>query len=398
MRYSFGFLCVCALGVVQLIACNGATGTGGGGGAGGTGGSEGRYAQENMWLCRPGIANDQCALADLSTTEIRADGTSGISDGPTMNQNATFDCFVVYETVDFSMDPGNATDPSPTDGAILEALCRNGARFRGTCRMYAPLYRQMTLGTYFGDDAWEETPYFQTAYEDIAEAFDYYMREHNQGRDMVLIGHSQGAHVLARLIEDEFESDETLRGRLISALLIGAGERVYVPEGELVGGNFKFIPLCSSARETGCVIAFDSLALPTGNASNPAATKELPSGNVRACVNPASFDDTQATLAAAMFSQTSVWSPEGGLPSELTTEWVSYPRVYSAQCATFSWIGVANDEAAPFTPFELQQYQTQTLDSQVGQALPGGAGLHWSNFSLAGADLIRILETQAATR
>ena len=79
---------------------------------------------------------------------------------------------LVYETVDFNLSPGNTVDPSPTDGAVLEALGRNGARFRGTCRIFAPLYRQMTLGTYYEDDAWEASPFFETAYEDIADAFE----------------------------------------------------------------------------------------------------------------------------------------------------------------------------------------------------------------------------------
>ncbi len=375
-------MCVCALGVVPLVGC------------GDQSVDESAYAQEDLWLCRPGIANDQCALADLSTTEIQADGTLVISDGPAVNPDALFDCFVVYETVDFSLEPGNAADSSPTDAAILEALYRNGARFRETCRMYAPLYRQMTLGTYYAG-AWEETPHFQTAYEDIVEAFDYYMREHNQGRDMVLIGHSQGAHILARLMEDRFESDEALRGQLISALLIGAGVRVHVPEGELVGGNFKVIPLCSSASDTGCVIAFDSLALIAANASNVAAAKQLAPSDTRACVNPASFDDRQATLAAAMFSRSSVWWPqqlgEENLPSEVTTEWVSYPSVFDAQCdnSNLLRIGVANENAAPFTPLELQRdHEVQFF----------WAGLHFANFSLTSADLIRIVETQAATR
>ena len=372
--------CVAGLLVFPIVGCSDLdSGSGGGtGGSGGTAGDESAYAQENLWLCRPGIANDQCALADLSTTAIRADGTSVISDGPAMNPTASFDCFVVYPTVDNSMEAGNASDPSPTDPAILEALYRNGAHFRGTCRMFAPLYRQMTLGTYFEfpGDAYEETPYFQTAYEDIAEAFDYYMRKHNQGRDMVLIGHSQGSDVLARLMVDRFENDEALRGQLISALLIGG--QVQVPEGELVGGKFKVIPLCSSASETGCIIAFDSRTVVWASAE--------PGETVPACVNPASFDDTPATLDALMISQTSFPSV---FPSEVSTEWVSYAGVFNARCDDSGWmlIDVA-DDAAPFTPEEFQLANVQV----------GGWFLHQADFPLTTADLIRILETQAATR
>jgi hypothetical protein len=383
-------VCVFATVALPIAGCgDGSTaagGAGGTGGEGGVGGSGGRYAQENLWLCRPGIANDQCALADLSTTEIRADGTSVISDGPTMNPDASFDCFVVYPTVNNSMEAGNTADPSPTDGTILEALYRNGARFRGTCRMYAPLYRQMTLGTYFEfPGAWRESPPFQMAYADILEAFDYYMRNHNQGRDLVLIGHSQGSHVLERLMGERFETDEALLGQLISALLIGGD--VEVPEGELVGGTFSTIPLCSSGNETGCIVAFVSLADPNTNVSEVTAAKEVvPSGNLPACVNPASFSDTTATLGALLLSRTSFGEI---FPSGLTTEWVSYPNVYSAKCGSRRMlIGLADEDAAPFTPLEFQAANREA----------GGWELHQADFPLTTADLIRILETQAATR
>ncbi len=392
MRYSFELVFVCAAAVV--VGCS-STGNGGNGGAGGI---ESRYADEALWLCRPGIAKDQCALADLSTTEIRADGSSSVSDGPAMNPDAPFDCFVVYETVDFSLEPGNVSDPSPTDEAILEALFRNGGRLRGTCRMYAPLYRQMTIGTYYGDEPWDETPYLAIAYEDIAEAFDYYMSEHNQGRDIVLIGHSQGAHLLAQLIEDEFESDDALRAKLISALLIGPGERVYVPNGELVGGNFKVIPLCSSSSDTGCVIAFDSLPFAGATGSNALARKQLPSGHERACVNPASFGHERVTLGATMFARSSVWAPQALEEENVTTEWVSYPTAFNALCAGFLWIGVADDSIAPFTPTELQDEHRQTRDTLVEEELSGSPGLHWANFSFNALDLVRVVETQAATR
>ncbi|MFW2388000.1 MAG: DUF3089 domain-containing protein [Polyangiales bacterium] len=384
MRSAFASIFV--LVAVPLLGCSDGTGSG-----------ESRYADETLWLCRPGIAGDQCALADLSMTEIHANGTTVVSDGPASDPDASIDCFVVYETVDFNLSPGNTIDPSPTDGAVLEALGRNGARFRGTCRIYAPLYRQMTLGTYYEDDAWEASPFFETAYEDISDAFDYYMRNHNRGRDLVLIGHSQGAHVLTRLLEERFESDEALRGQLISALLIGAGGRVHVPRGELLGGNFEVIPLCSSAAETGCVIAFDSLAFRTPSALNGTAPKELPNGNEAACVNPASFGQGRAPLAIAAFARSSAWSPKQVADENVSTGWVSYPLAFNALCAGFLWIGVES-ENAPFTPFELQEYQTQALEARLGQPPLEGAGLHWSNFSLTNADLIRIVETQAATR
>ena len=42
MRYVFGVLCICALGVMPLVGCSETAGTGGTGGDGGAGGSAGR--------------------------------------------------------------------------------------------------------------------------------------------------------------------------------------------------------------------------------------------------------------------------------------------------------------------------------------------------------------------
>jgi len=188
-------------------------------------------------------------------TEIREDGTSVVSE-VVESPDAEVDCFYVYHTVNHSPEPGNIESLFPHPEEVIGALFRNGAHYRGVCRMFAPLYHQMSWSTYamFWPD-WEDTEFFQRAYDDIADAFDYYMRNHNEGRSFVLIGHSQGSHILAKMLEDRFDDDEALRRQLVSALLLGPVNRVQVLEGELTGGSFANIPLCTSAGETGCVIA-----------------------------------------------------------------------------------------------------------------------------------------------
>lgn len=86
------------------------------------------------------------------------------------------------------------------------------------------------------------------------------MRHDNKGRDFLLLGSSQGSHMLTRLLEDKFDDDEALREQLLSALLQGPTNRMQVLEGAVVSGSLANIPLCTSANETGCVIAFDTNA------------------------------------------------------------------------------------------------------------------------------------------
>ena len=96
-------------------------------------------ALDASWLCRPG-RQDACSV-DLTTTIVQADG-SFTREEWTGDPNAPIDCFYVYPTV--------STDPTPlsdmiADPAELNVIRQQFARFGSVCRLYAPLYRQVTL-------------------------------------------------------------------------------------------------------------------------------------------------------------------------------------------------------------------------------------------------------------
>ena len=73
---------------------------------------------------------------------------------------------------------------------------------------------------------------------------------------MVLIGHSQGTGMLTRLVKEEIDPNRAQRRRLVFALLIGGD--VTVRKGRDRGGDFKHVRACRSARQSGCVIAYNS--------------------------------------------------------------------------------------------------------------------------------------------
>jgi Protein of unknown function (DUF3089) len=69
----------------------------------------------------------------------------------------------------------------------------------------------------------------------------------------VLVGHSQGAGLLNRLIAEEIDDEPLLRDRLVSAYLLGS--TVAVPEGDVAGGAFDNVPPCEADDQTGCVVS-----------------------------------------------------------------------------------------------------------------------------------------------
>jgi pimeloyl-ACP methyl ester carboxylesterase len=384
MRYLVRLVCVLALGVTGCSEGAGAPP------------DDSPYASKDLWLCRPDIEDDHCDTADLSTTEIRPDGSKVVLGEVAPNPDAETDCFYVYPTVNSDPEPGNTEKLVPHPEEVVNITYLQATQYRGVCRMFAPLYHQMSLITYsVHTGSWETTEYFERAYNDVVEAFEYYMRVHNKGRDFVLIGHSQGSHVLRQLLIDRFDDDDELRGQLVSALLLGHAAAVQVPEGEVVGGSFANIPLCTSADETGCVIGFDANPAGVETTFYETAAFHLPP-SARACVNPASVGSGSGTLAALVLPRA---SPTLGslFPEGVDTAWASYPNIYRSRCADADeqhvlLVDLATDGEVPVTPEELQEL------SYAASGRAFDRNLHGYETYITNADLVRIVEQQIASR
>ena len=187
------------------------------------------YSDGSVWLCRPG-REDACAV-DLDAAVVQADG-SVTMDIHQPAQDPAVDCFYVYPTV--SVDPGVNSDLEigPEERGVVHAQF---ARFSEVCRPFAPLYRQVTLTALRAAMAGNGDAMSggALAYGDVRDAWRHYLEHDNEGRGVILVGHSQGARMLQTLINQEIEG-EPVQDQVISAYLIGWN--VQVPEGETVGG------------------------------------------------------------------------------------------------------------------------------------------------------------------
>jgi hypothetical protein len=205
-------------------------------------------AARTVWLCKPRASPDPCRES-LKTTIFTSSGASHVENPPNARR-PKFDCFYVYPTV--SEQPGPNADKTidPQETAVAEA---QAARYSRHCRVYAPVYRQLTLSSIGTAVTAADV---RLAYGDVRRAWLYYLRHFNHGRGVVLIGHSQGTFMLRALIRKLIDPRPRVRRRLISAILLGGN--VTVKKGRKVGGDFRHVPGCVSRRQTGCVIAFST--------------------------------------------------------------------------------------------------------------------------------------------
>ena len=285
------------------------------------------------------------------------------------------------------------------DPAELNVVRQQFARFGSACRQYAPLYRQVTLAGLRtaiagggGGAALSNGP----QYDDVRDAWRYYLEHDNRGRGVVLIGHSQGSFILTELIRREIDG-KPIQSRLVSAILLGA--TLSVPQGKDVGGSFQHLPLCRKPSQVNCLVTYVSFRATSPPPANTRFGKVTEPGMVAACTNPAALGGGSAALHAYLdASGRSIVSATPALPwvvpeRPIDTPWVSVPGLLTAQCtsnehASYLEITVHGDPADPRT-------DNIRGDLGVGNQILTDWGLHLIDVNLGMGNLVDIVKQQS---
>jgi DUF3089 family protein len=353
------------------------------------------YSDPKTWLCRPG-GKDACAI-DETTTVVAADGKL-TRETWAADPKAPIDCFYVYPTI--STDPTPNSDMNP-DPAELNVIKQQFARFASKCQPYAPMYRQVTLaglrrmlapGAAITLDQGVQ-------YDDVKDAWNYYLQHDNKGRGVVLVAHSQGSFILNRLIREEIDG-KPIQSRMLSAILLGT--TIAVPKGKDVGGSFQHVPLCKSASQLGCVITYASFRSTVAPPANTLFGRVPDATMAAACTNPAALaggsGDLHAYLDATGRTITSNAPAKPWVTPEqkIDTPWVSVPGLLTAKCTS-------NDNASGYLEVTVHGDASDPRvddivgDIGVGPNVLANWGLHLVDVNLAMGNLLDIVgqETKA---
>src|SRR3984885_8626045 len=134
-----------------------------------------------VWLCKPGAHPDPCTPG-LSTTAYSAKLKRLGVTHPKPVAKPKFDCFYVYPTVS---DQKTTNANLHIDNTERSIALYQAARYSQYCRVFAPMYRQVTLA---GIGTVGKTPAQPTAAQsaegpaDVTAAFETYLKKYNKGR------------------------------------------------------------------------------------------------------------------------------------------------------------------------------------------------------------------------
>lgn len=332
------------------------------------------YADAAHWLCRPGMAENPCETG-LDVTVINDDGTTELRPHE-VAEDPAFDCFYLYPTINLG-DEGNA--PFDGDYGPEAGVARTQAgHFSSMCRVFAPVYRQVTLAAF---PRAEEEGLYDIAYGDALDAFKHYLANDNDGRGVILMGHSQGSGLLRQLMQETVDVDPTVRDRLIAAYLLGTS--VEVPIGAEVGGSFQEIPPCRAADQVGCVVSYASFDAEKPPGEDTFFGTAADDEHVAICTNPAAlgggFAELQMITAVAADADA-----EFGVAAD--TPYVALPGLVSGQCVEQNGVN--------YLEIAVNAGPGPRIDEVKGDLGPQW-GLHAIDYNLALGDLLALAGGQA---
>lgn len=200
------------------------------------------YAQARYWAALP-------ERKDSADFQLKA---FGIVDG---QQQAKVDVFfipptnyVVGKHWNVSVDDSVANAETDNVGCKLLASAYNGS-----CKVYAPRYRTAIFYSYIAPGKNAKMA-FALAYEDVRNAFLYYMKHYHKGRPLVIAGHSQGTDYAIKLLKEFFDKDTVLKKELVAAYLVGR---------PIYDTTFKQLNPMDAPEQTGGYVSWNSVSYHT---------------------------------------------------------------------------------------------------------------------------------------
>ena len=202
-----------------------------------TKGPEPDYSKLSYWAASPYKRDPADSLPDFLKTEKR---------------DSSVDVFFIHPTtfINVSASAWNASldDQKINKRTNERPILYKASVFNGSCRIFAPRYRQANLKAFFKLGTPLANNAFDIAYSDIKKAFEYYLQFENKGRPIIIASHSQGTLHGIHLLKEFFDG-KPLQKQLVCAYLIGY---------QIEKNVFKNIPLGDSAKATGCFVGWRS--------------------------------------------------------------------------------------------------------------------------------------------
>ena len=188
--------------------------------------------------------------------------------------------------------------------------------------VYIPYYRQMSFDKYFDSD-WESNDAIKIAYNDVYEAFNYYLNYYNNDNGIIFSGFSQGAYLLFLLLMD------------IDINFICSYNFGWVCYEDILQKlNSKNIYLSEHEEDLNCIIPYDCEDFYVND------TFVLPKNKIGYSVNPLTWNTSKEYVTSKFNKGACFINDEGKLETEIN----NFCGAYLSDRGTIKIVGIDADK------------------------------------------------------
>jgi hypothetical protein len=159
------------------------------------------------------------------------------------------DVFFIHPTTltDYKDERWNAEidDAAINSKTDYSTILYQASAFNEKSRVFAPRYRQAHIRCFFLNTPDTDTA-FEIAYTDVKAAFEFFLKNYNNNRPIIIASHSQGTKHAGRLLKEFFEN-KPLQKQLVCAYIIGLPVPV---------DYFSTLKPCTDSLATGCFVSW----------------------------------------------------------------------------------------------------------------------------------------------
>ncbi|HMO74182.1 MAG TPA: DUF3089 domain-containing protein [Sphingopyxis sp.] len=230
------------------------------------------YDDPALWFSRPGLEEDPSdwrpdtaegegrapdsakAATDKLIPPARAAVAASPADAAPPKGDAAV--FFVHPTSYYSRSSWNAPlDDRDANHRATLFMQGMASAFSDAGEVWAPRYRQATLGAFLASDRVTAGKAIDAAYRDVEQAFDAFAAAIPANKPIILAGHSQGALHLTTLLKNRI-AGTPLAKRIVAAYVVGWPVSV---DTDIAGLG---LPACETPEQKGCVLSWVSFAEP----------------------------------------------------------------------------------------------------------------------------------------
>jgi hypothetical protein len=192
------------------------------------------YGQASSWIARPGLPEDPAEWLPEGFAATTADNAA---------------IFYIHPTTYLETDRWNAPLEPGADTEYRTRLFvqSQASAFNGAGQVWAPRYRQAAYGAFLlkSEDAQKA---LDLAYGDVEAAFREFVRQAGD-KPVILVGHSQGALHLERLLKEEI-AGRPIAKRVVAAYVVGW------PISTTTDLAALGLPACRAPEQSGCILSW----------------------------------------------------------------------------------------------------------------------------------------------